>query len=116
LRWESAPTHHYHVVFWRQPLAPEHVAQEEVMWAADENDVIGAQDVREVIAWADEEARSRKSTYTLWAVVARGSDVGMVWLAGIDPTVWSRPNFNRSHPSDVSPVGGTPSEVYRSSS
>jgi hypothetical protein len=52
------------------------------MWAADENNVIGAQDVREVITWADEEARSRKSTYTLWAVVARGSEV---WLAGIAP-------------------------------
>jgi hypothetical protein len=68
------------------------------MWAAKENDVIGAEDVHRVIEWAEDEARRRASTYTLFAKVDHGESRGLVWLAGFDPTAHSRPNFKRQHP------------------
>jgi hypothetical protein len=52
--------------------------------------------------------------YTLYAVTTIGVEEGLVWLAGVDPTRGLRgPNFERRHPTDVDPVGGTPVEVYR---
>jgi hypothetical protein len=73
------------VTFWRRTSSHDH-------------DVVGAEDVHAVIEWADVEAKRRDSTYTLFAKVDRGDDRGLVWLAGIDPTVHSRPNFAREHP------------------
>jgi hypothetical protein len=84
-RWESPPTRDYRVVFWRGG-------------SADERDLSDAEDVHDVIRWADGEAATRGATYTLFAKVDRGDDPGLVWLAGVDPTVWSRPNFNRPRP------------------
>jgi len=84
------------------------------MWAAAERCVSEADDVHEVIAWADDEARRRSAMYTLYAVTTIGVEAGLVWLAGIDPTRGLRgPNFERRRPADVDPVGGTPAEVYR---
>jgi hypothetical protein len=40
------------------------------MWAAAEHYVSEAEDVHEVIAWADEEARRRSAMYTLYAVAS----------------------------------------------
>jgi hypothetical protein len=72
------------------------------------------EDVYEVIAWAEEEARRRSAMYTRYAVVAIGEEDGLVWLAGVDPTRGlAGPNFERRHPADVDPVSGTPAEVYR---
>ena len=73
-RWE--PVHDYYVVFWRQPRIPESelppgAMQEVIMWSADEQYVRQAGDVHEVISWADEEARRRRATYTLYAVIRR---------------------------------------------
>jgi hypothetical protein len=83
------------------------------MWAAAEHCVHEAEDVHEVIAWADEEARRRSAMYTLYAVVTLGDEGGLVWLAGVDPTkTLAGPNFERRHPADVDPVNGTPAEVY----
>jgi hypothetical protein len=106
------PIRHYHVVFWRQPLAPGGHRQERIASAASEHDLLEAADVHEAIEWADAEARLRQSTYTPYAVVTLGEQQGQVWLAGVDPTVHSSPNFERRHPPDVNPVGGTPTEVY----
>lgn len=83
------------------------------MWAADENDVLDAVDVHEVIAWADAEARRRRSMYTLYAVIATAGERRKIWLAGVDPTVAGGPNFEQRRPPDVDPVGGTAAEVYR---
>jgi hypothetical protein len=84
------------------------------MWAAAEHSVLEAEDVHEVIAWADEEARRRSATYTLYAMAKLGAEEGLVWLAGADPTrALGGPNFERRHPADVDPVSGTPAEVYR---
>jgi hypothetical protein len=72
------------------------------------------EDVHEVIAWADEEARRRSAMYTLYAVVSIGVEEGLVWLAGVDPTRGlGGPNFERRRPADVDPVSGIPAEVYR---
>jgi hypothetical protein len=109
-RWETGPTHDYRVVFWRQPAAagrPD-IPPERVMWSAYEHDVLGAADVIDVIEWADQEARSRECMYTLHAKVDSGERPGLVWLAGVDPTVWSSPNFELQRPANVTPaVGGT---------
>ena len=112
------PIHDFYVVFWRQPRIPESElpagGQEMVMWAAAEHYVSEAEDVHAVIAWAEEEARNRSAMYTLYAVAAIGDEEGLVWLAGVDPTRGvAGPNFERRHPADVDPVGGTPAEVYR---
>lgn len=56
------------------------------MWAAAEHCVSEAQDVQEVIAWADDEARRRSAMYTLYAIAIIGVEDGLVWLAGVDPT------------------------------
>ena len=79
------------------------------MWTAAEHDVLGATDVIEVIDWADQEARKRLSMFTVYAKVDSGSArPGLVWLAGIDPTVSSRPNFDQQRPIDSLPAeGGT---------
>ena len=112
-RWETPPTHDYRVIFWNQSVGPKDVPQELVMWAAYETDVLGASDVHEVIEWADEEALRRKSMYTLFAKVDIPDHPGLVWLAGVDPTAWSRPNFQLQRPLDATPAaGGT--EAYRS--
>lgn len=85
------------------------------MWAAAEHRVGEAEDVHEVIGWADEEARRRSAMYTLYALVAIGEEEGLVWLAGVDPTRGlAGLNFERRHPADADPVSGTPAEVYRS--
>jgi hypothetical protein len=108
-RWETGPTHAYRVIFWRQPAGPPEVPPERVMWSASEHDLLGATDVIEAIEWADTEARTRQSMYTLYAKVDSGSArPGLVWLAGIDPTVRSSSNFGQQRPADSLPtVGGT---------
>jgi hypothetical protein len=112
------PIHDFYVVYWRQPRIPEPElpagGQEQIMWAAAEHYVSEAEDVHEVIAWADEEARRRSAMYTLYAVASIGVEEGLVWLAGVDPTRGlGGPNFERRQPADVDPVSGTPAEVYR---
>ena len=87
--WGTDPVHDYRVTFWRRG-------------ASSEFEVRGATDVHEVLEWAEREALVRESTYTLFANVDRGPDRGLVWLAGVDPTVWSRPNFEREHPGTAS--------------
>jgi hypothetical protein len=111
------PIHDFYVIFWRQPRLPDSdlaagAAQEQVMWAASEHCISEAEDVHAVIVWAEEEAHRRRAAYTLYAVAAIGDEEGLVWLAGIDPTRWSGPNFERRHPTDVDPVSGAPAEVY----
>jgi hypothetical protein len=86
VEWETDPTVDYRVIFW---AAESH---------ASEYDLVEADDVHAVIAWADAEARSRSCTYTLYAKVRGGNGAGLAWLAGVDPTVGSRPNFHRSQP------------------
>jgi hypothetical protein len=111
-----APVHDYYVVFWRQPLIRESdiaagATQERIMWAAAEQYVREAEDVHQVISWA-EEGHRRSAMYTLYAVTSGPEREVLVWLAGVDPTT-NGPNFERRRPAHVNPVSGTPAEVYR---
>jgi hypothetical protein len=112
-----APIQDYYVVFWRQPRIRESdiadgATQEQLMWAAAEQYVREAEDVHQVIAWAEEEGERRSAMYTLYAVTLVGGGEVLVWLAGVDPTT-NGPNFERRRPANVDPVSGTPAEVYR---
>jgi hypothetical protein len=112
-----APVQDYYVVFWRRPLIRESdvaagATQAQIMWAAAEQYVREAEDVHEVISWAEEEGKCRSAMYTLYAVISGPDREALVWLAGVDPTT-NGPNFERRHPADVDPVSGTPVEVYR---
>jgi hypothetical protein len=88
-RWEHGPTHHCHVVFWRQPqIPPEAVpagaTQDQVIWAAQENDVLDVPRCGE------------------------SSPVG--WMA---PHEADWPHHERRQPPEMNPTHGIPSEVYR---
>jgi hypothetical protein len=127
-RQGTEAVHHYHVVFWRQAVAPEGRDQHTMLWSAHYNEVFDVSDVHELLTWADEEARKRGAAYTLYAVielyVPRNEIIGEavtefgrreleVWIGGWDPTKNpSTPNFGRLLPPDAQPIGGTPDEVY----
>ena len=82
------------------------------MWAAAEQYVREAEDVHQVILWAEKEGQRRSAMYSLYAVISGPDREVLVWLAGVDPTT-NGPNFERRHPADVDPVNGTPAEIYR---
>ena len=89
VNFRLGPIHDYYVVFWRQPLIRDAdraggATQDQIMWAASEHCVSEAEDVHEVIEWADEEARRRSAVYTLYGVTSIGVEDGLVWLAGVD--------------------------------
>ena len=89
-------TQKYRVYFWERGFPPEgsEVRAQNVGYASDEYEISGALDVFEVIAWASRHSGAGRGrvypgsdrTYTLFAVVERGDDVGLVHLAGVDPT------------------------------
>jgi hypothetical protein len=67
---------YYRVHFWSQhgPGA----------WRCDEHELSGC-DVAEAISWADANAGAGRS-YTLYASILTDGNVGLVRLAGVDPT------------------------------
>ena len=115
-RWQ-VPAHHYYITFWTQEAAPAGVDQDVVGWTADMNEIPGAADVVEVVQWAESEALQRNALYTIFARMEFGESgpgPGLVWLAGHDPTVNPKWNFELPRPSDVTPMaGGT--QPYRPS-
>ena len=66
----------YRVTFWPAEILDG--------WSGREYEVTGG-DVSAVFDWARENARSGES-FTAFAVVARGGDIGLVRLLGDDPT------------------------------
>jgi hypothetical protein len=84
--WETDPTVNYRVIFWMGETR------------SSEYDLLDAEDVHAAIAWADAEAQSRSCTYALYGKVRGSKGAGLVWLAGIDPGVHSRANFQRPQP------------------
>ncbi|MFL5914901.1 MAG: hypothetical protein ACJ752_04595 [Gaiellaceae bacterium] len=81
------------------------------MWASAEQYVRDADDVHEVISWADAEGHRRSAMYTLYAVQSGPDRELLVWLGGVDPTT-NGPNFERRRPDGIDPVRGAPEEVY----
>jgi hypothetical protein len=51
---------------------------------SEEFELSGASDVREVLGWAEEGAEDR--TFTVYALVSCRGELGLVQLAGVDPT------------------------------
>jgi len=94
--WETDPTVNYRVIFWIGETC------------AGEYDLLDAEDVHAAIAWADAEARSRRCTYVLYAKVRSDDGAGLVWLAGIDPSAQSRPNFKRPRPGALGGSASVP--------
>jgi hypothetical protein len=84
-QWEEdSPT--YQVYFWYQPPAPPGIPQDRVMYHATEHRLRDATDVHAVIAWAEENAGPDR-TYTLYVEHTDSEGLGLVHLAGTDPTV-----------------------------
>jgi hypothetical protein len=110
----SLATRNYRVVFWNHQVPPEGHSAEQMGWAELTIDVVDAEDVHEVIAWAEaylvdfaEEFPGTEHTYCLYAMVlpearmthSGGGQFEMLHLAGADPTVDpTHSAFRRSHP------------------
>ncbi len=97
--WEM-DVHDYRVVFWRQQDPEPGYAKEEMGWAAVIHD-ISAEDVHEVIEWAERQA-APDEIYTLYVayVDPTRQQKGLLQIAGADPT--RNPEdpgrFRRRHP------------------
>jgi hypothetical protein len=88
VNWEfDVPS--YRVTFWKKPMVtsplPEDVTEDQLMYTAYEYELTGCHNVREAMAWADENARAERS-YTVYAVVDIGEKRAQIRLFGIDPT------------------------------
>jgi hypothetical protein len=96
-------THLYRVGFWTQQTPPSgtDIAPEDMGWSVELHD-LRAEDVHEVIAWADDKARADQ-IYTLYIRLVDGHGPGkdlLVQVAGADPA--RNPpfadGFHRQHP------------------
>jgi hypothetical protein len=77
-------TPRYRVYFWtRMPLQPG-IPADVSSYRSDEYELTGASDVREALAWAEQNANGRE--YTFHAVVRVAGEKMLVDLAGVDPT------------------------------
>ena len=74
--------------FWEEPQARPALPESVVTWHSTEFELTGADDVTEVLAWA-EETGNPGSTYVVYAVVEGRGDRGLVRLAGVDPMLRS---------------------------
>jgi hypothetical protein len=96
-------THLFRVRFWRQQTPPpgSAVPPEDAACSAEIWD-LSAEDVHEVIQWADRKAEPEQ-TYTLYVMLEDGHQPGeplLVQIAGGDPTRNSpfADDFRRQHP------------------
>ena len=69
-----------------------------------------------MIEWADAEARERKAIYTLYAVISRDGENGLVRLVGWNPTANTGPTLERRQPPGINPTWGTLTNAYGRSS
>lgn len=87
-QWErERPT--YRVYFWGRSPAPTEVPAEQVGYYAREYRLRGAEDVHQVIRWADS-AAAAEETYTLYVECQDAGVPGLILLAGTDPTAAGR--------------------------
>ncbi len=75
----------YRVYFWGHGPATADVPPEQVGYSCREHRVMDADDVHEVLAWADREARGHE-TFTLYVERTERQGTGLIRLAGADPT------------------------------
>lgn len=67
----------YRVTFWEK--------KDERVYASSSYDLVDWHNVREVVAWADENAPPRRH-YTVYALVHVAENIALIRLFGIDPT------------------------------
>jgi hypothetical protein len=82
--WESR-TPVYRVYFWHRQAPFRDISAEDMGWECDEYRLTGASDVHEVIAWAGERLPDG-DRYELYLEQSDAGRLGIVRLAGIDPT------------------------------
>jgi hypothetical protein len=97
--WEM-DVHDYRVVFWRRQEPEPGYTPEEMGWSAVIHDV-SAEDVHEVIEWANRKA-APDEIYTLYVAYVDPveNENGLLHIAGADPTVIPDTSikFHRRHP------------------
>lgn len=79
----------YRVYFWKRPVVatlPEGIREEQMLYTSWEYELTECHNVREAIAWADENVGAGR-TYTLYARIELGDRRVMIRLFGIDPTI-----------------------------
>jgi hypothetical protein len=74
----------YRVYFWESTAPPGAADAESFMMAATEHRLVGAENVQEVVAWADGHVRPDQA-YELFVEVIRASSVRLVRLSGLGP-------------------------------
>ncbi|RJK95912.1 hypothetical protein D5H78_09940 [Vallicoccus soli] len=75
----------FRVYFWQQPTPVSQASAPELAgWSLEEWRLTGPRDVNEVIAWAELHRGDR--SYTLHVEVDEQGGLGLVTLAGTDPT------------------------------
>jgi hypothetical protein len=83
-RWEvDSPV--YRVYFWTRPPAPPGIPPDRVMYQSNEFELTDAEDVSEVLSWAEANGEAG-ATFTVYAVVQAAGEKGLVRVAGRDPT------------------------------
>lgn len=75
----------YRVYFWSRPPGSPDVPADSMMWVSDEYEISGAPDVGAVLAWARATVGPDR-LFTMYAVVKNREGVGLLRLAGVDPT------------------------------
>ena len=90
--WEASDPV-YRVYFWHRPPPPAGMPADQIMWHCDEQRLTGANDVHEVIAWAESRLPAGDQ-YVLYVEHADGGGRGLIRLAGADPTEQGAPSFS----------------------
>lgn len=73
----------YRVYFWQEDSLPTQLKPDSSGYRSSEVEMV-ADDVGEVLSWATKAGEGR--LYTVYAVVRRHGELGLVRLAGADPT------------------------------
>jgi hypothetical protein len=115
-------THDYQVVFWTHQFPPPGHIQEQMGWAELTWDIQDAEDVYEVIAWAESylhefaaEHPGAQHSYCVYAKVP-GED-WLLHIGGVNPSANPhRETFRRMHPFDQVKQLPTPPPSHRSTS
>jgi hypothetical protein len=76
---------YYRVYFWRRGTAPPGHPEDRVGAIAEEFELSACVDVNEAIGWATANVGDDR-TYTLYALVSRQGEKGLIRLFGVDPT------------------------------
>ena len=79
----------YRVYFWKRPVLetprPPGISEDRLIYTSYEYELTECHNVREALAWADENVGPDR-TYTLYATVMAGEKRALIRVFGVDPT------------------------------